>query len=109
MKTQVALTLAVAACLQLAATDSLFDDVEPMEPHLPFDPSWAEGPLREVFDAVDSAFPNPHIVGGRESVPHSHPHQVGLKLQIDYRSGFCGGSLISDQWVLTAAHCAHDV
>lgn len=42
------------------------------------------------------------IVGGVEAVPHSWPHQVGLF--IDDMS-FCSGSLISSEWVLTAAHC----
>ena len=45
---------------------------------------------------------SPRIVGGVEAVPHSWPHQVGLFIDEFY---FCGGSLISDQWVLTAAHC----
>lgn len=42
------------------------------------------------------------IVGGTEATPHSWPHQVALFIDDIY---FCGGSLISDEWVLTAAHC----
>nr|XP_027209997.1 chymotrypsin BII-like [Penaeus vannamei] len=42
------------------------------------------------------------IVGGTEAVPHSWPHQVALFVDFLY---FCGGSLISSEWVLTAAHC----
>jgi len=42
------------------------------------------------------------IVGGVEASPHSWPHQVALFIDDMY---FCGGSLISNQWVLTAAHC----
>ncbi|XP_042857306.1 chymotrypsin BII-like [Penaeus japonicus] len=42
------------------------------------------------------------IVGGTEASPHSWPHQVALFIDFMY---FCGGSLISSEWVLTAAHC----
>uniref|UniRef100_G3NFX9 trypsin n=2 Tax=Gasterosteus aculeatus aculeatus TaxID=481459 RepID=G3NFX9_GASAC len=41
------------------------------------------------------------IVGGRECAPNSQPHQVSLN------SGyhFCGGSLVHEDWVVSAAHC----
>ncbi|XP_050738551.1 chymotrypsin BII-like [Eriocheir sinensis] len=42
------------------------------------------------------------IVGGVEATPHTWPHQVALFIDDMY---FCGGSLISNEWVLTAAHC----
>uniref|UniRef100_A0A0P5YUC4 Clip-domain serine protease n=1 Tax=Daphnia magna TaxID=35525 RepID=A0A0P5YUC4_9CRUS len=43
------------------------------------------------------------IVGGTEAVPNSLPWRVALFIDDQY---FCGGSLISNEWVLTAAHCA---
>ncbi|KAJ8005256.1 hypothetical protein DPEC_G00144750 [Dallia pectoralis] len=41
------------------------------------------------------------IVGGVECTPYSQPHQVSLN--VGYH--FCGGSLVSSQWVVSAAHC----
>lgn len=46
--------------------------------------------------------PSARIVGGTEAMPHSWPHQVALFIDDMY---FCGGSIISNEWILTAAHC----
>ena len=41
------------------------------------------------------------IFGGATSIPHEYPWVV-------YLSNGCGGALISDKHVLTAAHCADE-
>ncbi|XP_069128547.1 chymotrypsinogen A-like [Argopecten irradians] len=49
-----------------------------------------------------TADPRLRIVGGQTSLEGEWPWQVTFH---DVTGHFCGGSLISDQWVLTAAHC----
>ncbi|XP_063293409.1 chymotrypsin B-like [Pelobates fuscus] len=43
------------------------------------------------------------IVNGEEAVPGSWPWQVSLQDRTGWH--FCGGSLIGENWVVTAAHC----
>jgi secreted trypsin-like serine protease len=48
------------------------------------------------------------IVGGEPAAPGKYPFQVRLYESMDDTIGFCGGSIIAPQWVLTAAHCLVD-
>uniref|UniRef100_A0A1A9WHD6 Peptidase S1 domain-containing protein n=1 Tax=Glossina brevipalpis TaxID=37001 RepID=A0A1A9WHD6_9MUSC len=47
----------------------------------------------------------PRVIGGQFATLGQFPHQVSLQLKGKH---YCGGSLISENYVLTAAHCMTD-
>ncbi|XP_006178431.1 coagulation factor XI isoform X1 [Camelus ferus] len=51
----------------------------------------------------------PRIVGGTESVHGEWPWQITLHITSPTQRHLCGGSIIGNQWILTAAHCFNEV
>ncbi|CAG9835695.1 unnamed protein product [Diabrotica balteata] len=45
------------------------------------------------------------IIGGNDVTPNSYPFQAALFIYYKSKTNLCGGSLIDEEWILTAAHC----
>jgi secreted trypsin-like serine protease len=57
---------------------------------------------------TDPPRPQPRIVGGTEAPPGAWPSQAGLLFHDEpdnFFAQYCGGTVISATWVLTAGHC----
>ncbi|KAK3881875.1 hypothetical protein Pcinc_013716 [Petrolisthes cinctipes] len=79
--------------------------------HTPLDASWEDYEEYERNDGKNCQCGQTNekrIVNGWEVEPaHNYPWQVGIR-EYDNKNYMCGGSIINDRYILTAAHCITD-
>ncbi|XP_072534618.1 ovochymase-2 [Salminus brasiliensis] len=86
---------------------NVFPTLPPLPPN-PWDNVIINWPGECGTPAVSPITPVVRVVNGVEAKPHSWPWQVSMQAQPSPSKPFqhaCGGSLIHEQWILTAAHC----
>lgn len=91
----------VALCWELATLLPIYESEEWRQAH----PALAERILegKTLSNGYTSGIGR--VTGGQEATPHQFPYQAGLVVELTTMESFCGGSLISHNFVLTAAHC----
>ena len=62
--------------------------------------------MTPLGDLIPNAPPMSRIVGGKEAKAHSWPWMAAM-LRKPLNSQFCAGSLINNQWIMSAGHCLY--
>ncbi len=62
----------------------------------------------QALKAQDKPTPTPRVVGGQDTPISAIPFQVAIIFNGSNSDLNCGGALLSDQWIITAAHCVYD-
>uniref|UniRef100_A0A4Y0BGC3 Peptidase S1 domain-containing protein n=1 Tax=Anopheles funestus TaxID=62324 RepID=A0A4Y0BGC3_ANOFN len=96
MKTFVLLVALFAA----ANADIDWSKVRPIEE---FDHYWTR--LPKELQIYRHAIPSHRIVNGQEATPGQFPYQIALLSNFPTGTGLCGGSVLTNNYILTAAHC----
>ncbi|XP_058121177.1 brachyurin-like [Anopheles ziemanni] len=95
-----ALLVGLLAVASAKSIDIDWSNVRPIEE---FDHYWARLPAElQVYRHMR---PSARVTNGQEATPGQFPYQIALLSEFGGGTGLCGGSVLTNNYILTAAHC----
>uniref|UniRef100_A0A182IR01 Uncharacterized protein n=1 Tax=Anopheles atroparvus TaxID=41427 RepID=A0A182IR01_ANOAO len=89
--------------LAVASAEWIDIDWSQVRPIEEFDHYWARLPAElQIYRNVR---PSGRITNGQVATPGQFPYQIALLSQFGAGTGLCGGSVLTNNYILTAAHC----
>ncbi|KFB47110.1 AGAP006674-PA-like protein [Anopheles sinensis] len=95
--------LVIAGLLAVGAAEWIDIDWSQVKPIDEFDHYWTRLPAEVQY--LRHARPSARIVNGAEALPGQFPYQIALLSTFAAGTGLCGGTVITNNYILTAAHC----
>uniref|UniRef100_A0A182JG28 Peptidase S1 domain-containing protein n=1 Tax=Anopheles atroparvus TaxID=41427 RepID=A0A182JG28_ANOAO len=89
--------------LAVASAKSIDIDWSQVRPIEEFDHYWARLPAE--MQIYRSQRPSGRITNGQVATPGQFPYQIALLSNFPTGTGLCGGSVLTNNYILTAAHC----
>ncbi|XP_058837324.1 brachyurin-like [Topomyia yanbarensis] len=98
--------LLVVALLAVASAEWIDIDWSQVKPIEEFDHYWARLPAEWQF--LRKLTPERRVTNGQEATPGQFPYQIALLSTFSAGTGLCGGSVLTNNYILTAAHCVQN-
>ncbi|XP_034244415.1 trypsin-1-like [Thrips palmi] len=103
MKTSISIALALVAALACAHGAAVAKQGVSLNPMVK--------PMVWPMPSIGGDFISEEIIGGTDADPAEFPHQVSMQVSMLWivEQHICGGTILNEEWVLTAGHCVKGV